>query len=514
MLAPKCNAGWLSSLPQAAQAEFLDSLSQQELLALQFDWQFWARTKQITPPGNWNVWLNLAGRGYGKTRVGCEWVREQIEAGACKRIAIVAPTAADCRKVIVEGESGILAISPPWFRPRYEPSRRQITWPNGAIAILYSAEEPERLRGPQHDGALCDELGAWKYPQEVWDQLQFTMRLGAHPRQVITTTPRPIPVLKSLVARALDDPGDVVLTRGSTYENAHLAKSFVETIVARYAGTRLGRQELEAEILDDVPGALWSRARIDELRIGPDRLPALRRIVVAIDPAVSTSEGSDETGIICAGLGEDGHGYILEDRSGRYSPNEWAKEAIALYRARNADRIVGEVNQGGDLVESTLRMVDVNIPFTAVHAAHGKAVRAEPVSALYEQKLVHHVGSLPQLEDQLCIFTADYDRRKAKFSPDRMDALVWALTELKVRQSPGWGFLEFARRQADATKTPGTNINKVEPTTQLKAPPNISTVYGLSGRAYTVGPDGVVEVITDDAKPLLGQGFKIAQPVS
>jgi phage terminase large subunit-like protein len=393
------------------------------------------------------VWLLLAGRGFGKTRTGAEYIRARVKARSALRIALVAPTAADARNVMVEGESGILAISAPADRPLYEPSKRRLTWPCGAVATLYSADEPERLRGPQHDAAWCDELAAWRYP-EAWDMLMLGLRLGQDPRVVVTTTPRPTRLVKSLVA----DPSAVV-TRGSTYENrGNLAPGFIEEIIRKYEGTRLGRQELEAEILDDMPGALWSRGLIEAGRAR--QAPELTRVVVAIDPAASSGGASDETGIVVAGKDERGHAWVLADTSGRYSPGDWAKTAIAAFRAHRADRVVAEVNNGGEMVEAMLRMIDANVPFTAVHASRGKQVRAEPVAALYEQGRVHHVGALPQLEDQMCGFAArEADRRLAGGSPDRVDALVWALTDLFFEPRLGEGIFEFYRSQSAAVAT-------------------------------------------------------------
>lgn len=362
-------------------------------------------------------------------------MRGQVEASLAGRIALVAPTAADAREVLVEGPAGILAVSPPRNRPLYEPSKRRLTWANGAIATTYSADEPERLRGPQHDAAVCDELAAWSYP-ESYDMLQFGLRQGAHPRCVVATTPKPIKLLKDLLAR---EGRDVVVTRGSTYENrSNLAPSFLSTIVRKYEGTRLGRQELLAELLEDIPGALWRRSRIDELRVFG--VPALQRIVIAIDPAVSSAENSDETGIIVAGIANKEEAYVLEDLSGRYQPLEWARKAIGAYRKYKADRIVAEVNNGGEMVEATLRTVDSSIPYKAVHASRGKARRAEPVAALYEQGHVHHVGNYPQLEDQLCDMTVDFDPTVMGYSPDRLDAAVWALTELMLTEPVGGFF--------------------------------------------------------------------------
>ena len=367
----------------------------------------------------------LAGRGYGKTRVISEWVREEVLARRAGRIALVAPTAADVRDVVVEGPSGIMACCPDWERPTYEPSKRRLTFPNGAVAITYSADEPERLRGPQHDAAACDELAAWRYA-EAWDMLMFGLRMGKDPRCVIATTPKPVKLIKSLLTR---DGADVIVTRGSTYENqANLAPTFFSNIIDKYEGTRLGRQELLAELLTDVPNALWQRDTIDRLRVS--KAPELRRVVVAIDPAAKSVEGSDETGIIVAGIGNDKHGYVLDDLSGRYQPLAWAKKALWAYEHYKADRVIAEINNGGEMVEATLRSVNKLVPYKAVHATRGKVIRAEPIAALDEQGKIHHVGSFPQLEDQLCEFTLDFDRTTAGYSPDRLDARVWALTEL------------------------------------------------------------------------------------
>ena len=449
------HAAWLASLPEALRSDLVASLTQAEARALLYDWPFWARSSQRAPNGDWRVWLLLAGRGFGKTRTGAEFISARALGRTARRMALVAPTAADARDVMVEGESGLLAISPPWRRPRYEPSKRRVVWPNGAVATLYSADEPERLRGPQHDAAWCDEIGSWRYP-EAWDMLMFGLRLGTDPRVVVTTTPRAIKMIRELVA----DP-KVVVTRGRTSENrANLAPDFLDQIVRKYQGTRLGRQELEAEILEDLPGALWSRGMIEGART---RLaPSLLRVVVAIDPAATSGEGADETGIVVAGKDESGHGWVLADASGRYPPAEWAKIAIATYRAHCADRIVAEVNNGGEMVEATLRMVDPNVPFAAVRASRGKVTRAEPVAALYEQGRVHHLGAFPQLEDQMCGFARDMhgnlDLRAAGNSPDRVDALVWALTDLLVAPKPGDGIYEVYRRLSDQLSEPGRRV--------------------------------------------------------
>jgi phage terminase large subunit-like protein len=410
---------YLSSLSKEERWELLQSLSDEEAYSLLYDWRFWARPKQLPPEGNWRTWLLLAGRGFGKTRTGAEWIRSLVETEQARRIALVAPTAADARDVIVEGESGLLAISSPWFMPEYEPSKRRLTWPNGAIATLYSADEPERLRGPQHDAAWCDELAAWRYP-DAWDMLMFGLRLGKDPRVVVTTTPKPTPIIKALVAAKT-----TVVTRGSTFDNAeNLAPAFLEQIVTRYKGTRLGRQELFAEILDDTPGALWNRGMIEELRVM--KHPDLIRVVIAIDPAATDDEESDETGIVIAGLGSDGHAYVLEDLSLKASPDGWATAAVTAYYKYEADRIVAEANNGGDMIEHTIRTVDKTVSYKKVHASRGKLTRAEPIAALYEQGKVHHVGYFGTLEDQMCTWAP------GQKSPDRMDALVWALTELML----------------------------------------------------------------------------------
>jgi phage terminase large subunit-like protein len=425
-------------LPAAEQRRRIQTMSRPEVEALLWDWGWWARPKQLPPTDEWVTWLILAGRGFGKTRTGAEWVRGEVQSGRRGRMALVARTAADTRDVMVEGESGILSISPPWFRPKYEPSKRRLTWPNGALATLYSADEPDLLRGPQHDGFWADEVAAWRFV-DAWDQLMFGLRLGHDPRGVVTTTPRPTKLIRELAASKTTR-----VTRGSTRDNqANLAASFLVKIVEKYQGTRLGRQELEGEILDDNPGALWRRSNIDENR-WKTALPDLRRVVVGVDPAVTNNAKSDETGIIVAGRDSQNppHFYILDDESQSSTPDTWARASVMAYLRHDADRIIGEVNNGGDLVETVIRHVRINdrpegqnASYKSVHASRGKAIRAEPISALYEQNRVHHVGSFPILEDQLC----DWDPTESKDSPDRLDALVWALTEL----SEGSGSLKI-----------------------------------------------------------------------
>lgn len=415
----------------------MSSLSEEEQAELRWHWAFWARDNQRAPDGLWNTWLVLAGRGFGKTRMGSEWIRENVcgstpmSAGPARwgRIALVAETAADARDVMVLGDSGILACHPKDFRPDWSPTNRCLTWPNGAKAWVYNATEPDQLRGPQHHAAWVDELAKFRYMQETWDQLQFGLRLGEHPRALVTTTPRPLPLIKKLMA----DP-DTVVTRGATLDNsANLAANTVKQLYERYGGTRLGRQELEGEILTDIPGALWNRDTIDEIRVFevPENLD---RVLVAVDPAVSNNEGSDEHGIVVVGLARDkdgyARGYVLEDGSLRGTPEDWAKKAVTLFRRWEADKIIAEKNQGGQMVESTIKAVDRSVPVKLVHASRGKMVRAEPISALYEQKRVHHVGRFDQLEDQMCLFSIDNIRSISNGSPDRVDALVWGLTEI------------------------------------------------------------------------------------
>lgn len=386
------------------------------------------------PAGDWLVWLILAGRGYGKTRVGSEVIRSwacgrtPLERGKFERMALVAETAADVRDVMVEGESGILAVHPSGFKPFYEPSKRRLTWPNGAMAFTYNATEPDQLRGPQHDAAWCDELAKWRYAEDTYAMLQFGMRLGERPRYVITTTPRPIRVLKEIM-----DANDTVITRGTTAENRNnLPASFYEKVFKRYSGTRLGRQELDAEILDDNPNALWSRDAIDDMRV--DEPNELERVVIAIDPSGTrgdAEQSANDVGIVVAGRAHNDHAYVLADRTCNLSPAQWAARAIAAYREFGCDRLVAERNFGGAMVEHVIRTADPDVSYREVTASRGKWVRAEPVAALYEQGRVHHVGSFPQLEDEMLDFTPDGMANGE--SPNRLDALVWALTELMLK---------------------------------------------------------------------------------
>lgn len=415
---------------------FWTSLPQPSLDKVQarLRWLRAARPEQITPRTNsaWSTWLILAGRGWGKTRTGAEDVADYGMWNPGVRIAVVAPTFGDARDTCIEGVSGLLSLLPQSAVDAWNRSIGELKLENGTIYRCFAATEPDRLRGPQFHRAWCDEVAAWKYATETWDMLQFGLRLGTNPQVVATTTPRPIPLVRELV----DDPA-TVLTRGSTYDNAeNLAASFLRRLRQKYEGTRLGRQELSAEILDDTPGALWTRDLIEVNRLRPridgedisyPTLPDMVRIVVAIDPQGKKGgeDGTSETGIVVAGKGEDDEFYVLADLSIDETPNEWARIAVAGYRDWSADRIVGEVNQGGDMVAAVIRTVDPDVSFREVRATKGKYLRAEPVSALYEQGRVHHVGAFPVLEDQMCTFVPS-----AKTSPDRLDALVWAITSL------------------------------------------------------------------------------------
>jgi phage terminase large subunit-like protein len=426
---------WIESLRPPA-LEILCGLSDAEADALLHDWPRWSRTEQRAPDGAWQTWLYLAGRGAGKTRSGAEWVRAKIKSG-CRRIALIAPTAADAREVMVEGQSGILSTA--WAQDRdaqggamgtpvYEPSKRRLTWANGAIATTYSAEEPDRLRGPQHDALWADELAAWADPDHAWDMAMFGLRLGTHPQAMVTTTPRPIPIVREMLAQAEEADASVVITRGRTHDNMlNLAPSFLHRIVRKYEGTRLGRQELDAEVIDEVPGALWTRDAIEAARL-TTVLPLMKRTVIAIDPATSSGGQSALTGIVGCGLGFDNKGYVLADRSGRYSPGEWANAALSLYDALQADRIVAEGNQGGEMVRHTLTTVRANAPVRIVFARHGKQARAEPVAALSEQRRIVFAGVFAELEDQLCTWAP----LEGLASPDRLDAFVWGFTDLML----------------------------------------------------------------------------------
>jgi predicted phage terminase large subunit-like protein len=398
-----------------------------------------AREKQRPPDWDWEVWMILAGRGFGKTRTVVEWLRDNAEKLPKSRWALVGQQASDVRDILIEGESGLLSVSPPWFRPKYEPSKRRLTWPNGSMALCYSSEEPGQFRGPQFHGAVLDEFAKWSYIEECWDNLQFGLRLGRSqnwtPRVCIATTPLPLPIIKLL---AKDQ--KTALVKGSMFENAaHLARSFLERIKAKYAGTRLGRQEIEAEILEDTPGALWTTKLLDAHRVvDPKMLPDFIRFVVAVDPSVADPKAIGRTddshlaeaGVVGGGLGEDGHVYVMDDRTTKGSPNEWGNAAVNLYNARQGDLVVAEANNGGALIEALMFSIDNTVPVKLVHASKGKFTRAEPVAALYEQGRVHHVGAFPELEEELTGWVPGMK------SPNRLDSLVWLVTELILEGTP------------------------------------------------------------------------------
>lgn len=419
--------------------DFLTRLEAEDpgaLCALPYLFAFWALPHQLPPEGWWKSWVILGGRGAGKTRAGAEWVRSVVEGpgprdrGECARIALVSETLDQAREVMVFGDSGIIACSPPDRRPQWVATRKQLVWPNGAVAQIYSAHDPEALRGPQFDAAWLDELAKWKKAGDTWDMLQFALRLGHSPRQVITTTPRNVPLLRQIL-----DHHSTVTTHAPTEANAaNLAQSFLDEVKRRYGGTALGRQELDGLLLDEAEGAFWRQGDLDALRL--DIAPGFDRIVVAVDPPVTGHKGSDACGIVVVGavLPEDPgqwRAVVLEDASVQgVSPLTWARRAVEVARRYKADRLVAEVNQGGELVESTIRQVDALIPYRAVRATRGKTARAEPVAALYEQEKVHHLRGLGELESQMCRMTRQgYD---GKGSPDRVDALVWALTDLMI----------------------------------------------------------------------------------
>lgn len=428
----------LRSLPASKVKELFQALGPIKTEELKHDWNFWARDAQLEPEGLWNTWFINAGRGFGKTRTGVEWVREQVKRGK-KRIAAVAATNSDIERVMVKGESGFLSVC--WKGdktyagkkmgfPEWSPTKRTITWENGATVQFFSAEEPERLRGPQFEIAWCDELAAWNKDIDTWDMLQFCMRLGKHPRIVVTTTPKPTKLVRKILK---DDKTHV--TTGSTFDNsANLAGTYLEAVKEQYEGTRLGRQELYAEVLEEAQGALWNTDMLDACTIKQEQVPDLSRIVVAIDPAVTANKESDMTGIVVAGIDVNGIAYVLGDYTDRLSPQGWAAKAIELYHKYEADRIVAEVNQGGDMVKTTIHGEDETVPFRAVRASRGKYARAEPISALYERGLVKHVANpsdgstLNELETQM----RTWEPLGSIGSPDRLDALVWALTDLSL----------------------------------------------------------------------------------
>ncbi len=438
----RSGAGWLASRPPEEIEEFLTGLDRNALAALPYLFEFWAMEHQLPPEGDWKTWVVMGGRGAGKTRAGAEWVRAQVEGarpadrGVARRVALVGETIEQVREVMVFGDSGIMACSPPDRRPKWEATRKRLVWENGAIAQLFSAHEPDALRGPQFDAAWVDELAKWKKARAAWDMLQFALRLGDNPRQVVTTTPQNVAVLREI----LNADSTVVTSAPTEANRAFLADSFLAEVTAKYGGTRLGRQELDGVLLDEAEGALWPPAMIEGARIA--EAPALDRVVVAVDPPVSGGTRSDECGIIVAGVVSKGgpgewRAVVLEDASlGSASPQAWAERAVQAFHDHRAERVIAEVNQGGDLVEAVIRQVDPLVPYRAVRASRGKVARAEPVAALYEQGRVKHLRGLALLEEQMALMTAQGFAGRG--SPDRVDALVWALHDLMILPAARW----------------------------------------------------------------------------
>lgn len=428
----------LALLPEAEQAKALAGLTESEAAALEHDWEFWGRPDQIMPGAlpsgaDWFVWLILAGRGWGKTRTAVENIARMMRGpspaiappGAPAIMTIIADSPFDLRQYSIEGPSGFLNVGPADYRPHHEPSKKTLTWPNGCKALLFSAEDPETLRGASGSFFWWDELAKSRYARAGWDNMLFGMREG-NPRGIVTTTPRPVPLIKELLARK-----STAVTRGSTWDNkANLSPVFYREVIEPLMGTRLGRQEIEAEILDDAPGALWTRSTIDAARAS--RLGDFARIVVAIDPSGTggTGDGGDSIGIVVAARTVDGRAHVIADRSCKLSPDGWGRRAVAAYHEFSADRIIAERNYGGAMVEHVIRTVDKSVSYKEVTASRGKVIRAEPVAALYEQGKVSHAAGLTELEDQMCQMTGDGFLGEG--SPDRVDALVWALTELML----------------------------------------------------------------------------------
>jgi phage terminase large subunit-like protein len=444
------NALQLAQLPPPVRAKIIGSLSNRERLSLQYAWEsFWARPKQLPPPGQWLIWCLLAGRGFGKTRTGAQFIHRRAMQKK-RHIVLAGATSGDIRHTMIEGDSGLLAVAAPHERPSYESSKARVTWPNGSWARLITADKPDKFRGPNCDTFWADELAAWRYAQDAWDQLMLTFRVGDDLRGVVSTTPRAIPLIKALIKRK-----STAVVHGTSYENrANLSEAWFEEIISPYEGTRLGRQEILAHVLEDAPGALWKREQIDadRVRLQPKDMA---RVVISVDPAVTAKLGpkpttgtvhkrrSNETAILagCTAPAPPGfvhdaarkgkkklHGYLLEDASGIYTMEKWAEKVIELYDAWEADHITCEVNQGGDLVAANIRTIRRDVKIVEVHATRGKYVRAEPIASLDEQHRIHHVGSFPMTEDQLCTWEPELGME----SPDRLDAYVWLFTDLMI----------------------------------------------------------------------------------
>ena len=424
----------LAALPDAARERVLAGLNGAAAQALEHDWEWLARPEQLAPEGGWRIWLMMAGRGFGKTRAGAEWVRRIAESDGAARIALVGATLGEARSVMVEGPSGLLSIAPWWNRPVFSPALRRLVWPNGAMALLFGAADPESLRGPQFSHGWADEIAKWPQGEAAWDNMMMGMRLGRAPQVMATTTPRPVALVRGLVAR---DGADVAVTRGRTADNVvNLADGFVAAMERSYGATRLGRQELDGELIEEVEGALWNRALLERCRVahvpdGGDGGALLSRVVIGVDPPASAH--GDACGIVVVGLGGDGRAYVIADASvEKASPEGWARAVAEAAAVHGADRVIAEANNGGAMVESVLRAAEAALPVRLVHASRGKAARAEPVAALYEAGRVRHRGAFWALEDEMCGLVAGGGYVGPGRSPDRADALVWALTELML----------------------------------------------------------------------------------
>ena len=433
---PRSDMEWLAAQPPEERERLLAGLDAAAAERLAHEWAWTARPEQMAPPGDWSTWLMMAGRGFGKTRAGAEWVRGIAEQDGKARIALVAASLHEARSVMVEGESGLLAIAPWWNRPAFAPALRRLIWPNGAMATLFGAADPEALRGPQFSHGWADEIAKWPHGEAAWDNLMMGMRLGRRPQVVATTTPRPAPLVRALMARG---GGDMVVTRGRTGDNAaHLAPDFLTRMMKHYGGTRLGRQELDGELIEEIAGALWSRALIERRRVAhvpgvADAGALLVRVVVGVDPPAGI--GRDACGIVVVGQDAEGRGYVIADASVEgLGPEGWARAVAGAAAAHGADRGIAEANNGGGMVESVLRAAEANLPVRLVHATRGKVARAEPIAALYEVGRVMHLGAFPALEDQLCGFVSGGAYQGPGRSPDRADALIWALSEIMLAQ--------------------------------------------------------------------------------
>lgn len=439
-LLPPPRLSWkkvFSRIPESQQAEIMDSFRDDELFNLTEDWFFTARREQFPPGGGWFIWLILAGRGFGKNWIGSNWIINEHRFGGATNSAVVARTASDLRRTCIEGSSGIMTIAPKDFYPEYKPSLSKLVWPNGTETQLYTADKPEKLRGPNHDRAWCDELSYWRYMEEAWDNLMMTLRFGTDPRCIITMTPRPIKMIKELLKR---DGRDVVVTRGSTLDNNdNLSSKFIEQITEQYYGTRLWQQEVEGAYLEDMEGALWNRAMLEKNRVRIEP-PRYSRKIVAVDPSTTGGEDADECGIIVAGMGRyDKHAYITADLSMRASPETWARRVVRAYNEEECDCVVAEKNNGGEMIRATIHSIDETVNVKLVHASRGKDIRAEPVASLDEQGRIHHVGMFSELEDEMCSFVPGDGIQE---SPNRMDARVWAIHELMIsnrKRAGAWG---------------------------------------------------------------------------